>query len=372
MKKSVIPLRQGRRPSIDSGAVLSSVAAIVTVVDHNGTVLFLNDAAEQFFCGSAEHLTGQPLTELVAEDSPLFGLVRQVASENHPVAEYHVALASPRIGSRLVNIQASPLADRPGAVVLSMHERSIAAKIDRQLSHRGAARSVSALASMLAHEVKNPIAGIRGAAQLLEQSAAPSDRPLTQLIRDEADRICALIDRMEVFAAGRPFQREAVNIHEVLSRVRMLAENGFGPDLRYAEMYDPSLPPVYGNRDQLMQVFLNLAKNAVEAAPPSGGEIVISTRYQHGVRLAAPASNTRMHLPLMVSVQDNGEGIPEDLRPYLFDPFVSSKPKGSGLGLALVAKIIGEHGGVIEFDSRPKRTVFRVMLPMVPHAGETT
>lgn len=150
-----------------------------------------------------------------------------------------------------------------------------------------------------------------------------------------------------------------------MEHVRRVAENGFGKATRFTEHYDPSLPPVPGDRDQLIQVFLNLVKNAVEAAPEQGGEVTLSTGYQHGVRVAVPGSRTRMNLPLVVSIQDNGAGIPEDLRPHLFDPFVSTKPKGSGLGLALVAKIVNDHGGIIEFDSQPRRTVFKVMLPIM-------
>jgi two-component system nitrogen regulation sensor histidine kinase GlnL len=251
-------------------------------------------------------------------------------------------------------------------VLLVVQDASAARALDRQLAFRGAARSVSGMAAILAHEVKNPLSGIRGAAQLLEQYCAPDDRVLAQLIRDEADRICALVDRMEIFSEQLPLEPGAVNIHAVLEHVRRIAAAGFGSHVRFVENYDPSLPPVLGNRDQLIQVFLNLVKNAAEAVPAEGGEIVLGTAFQHGVRLAVPGSESRVHLPLMITVQDNGGGIPKDLHEHLFDPFVTTKTTGTGLGLALVAKIVGDHGGVIEFDSQPRRTIFRVMLPMVP------
>jgi two-component system nitrogen regulation sensor histidine kinase GlnL len=350
---------------LDGAAVLGGLASPVAVIDAVGTIVYLNAAAEQMFRGSAARLVGQHLHDLLPADGSLSALVEQARLDRTAVSEYGVTIASPRIGRHYVNVQAAPIGEDTGAVVLTLHERSIADRIDRRLSHLGAARSVTAMAAMLAHEVKNPLSGIRGAAQLLEQGATSAERDLTRLICDEADRICALVDRMEAFSDDAPSPRAAVNIHQVLDHVRRLAQTGFGRHVRFVETYDPSLPQVLGNRDELVQVFLNLVKNAAEAVPGDGGEIVLATAYRHGVRFAVPRRDSRVHLPLMVSVQDNGEGIADDIAAHLFDPFVSTKPKGTGLGLALVAKIIGDHSGIIEFDSQPRRTVFRVMLPMV-------
>ena len=238
--------------------------------------------------------------------------------------------------------------------------------MNRQLSFTGAARGASAMAEMLAHEVKNPLSGIRGAAQLLEQAQADDgDRELCQLIQDEADRIRDLVDRMDMFS-DRPIELEAVNIHQVLDHVKRVAQTGFAAHLRIVEEYDPSLPPIFGNRDQLVQVLLNLVKNAAEAAPPIGGEIVLGTAYHHGVRIAVPGSSQRVHLPLQVTVRDNGPGIPDAVRATLFEAFVTTKRGGQGLGLALVAKLVADQGGLIECDSRPGRTLFRLSLAMPP------
>lgn len=365
MAKRVVALRQtAGETDVAAEGILNALAAAIIVVNGDGAIIHVNSAAENFFQGGAEYLKGRLLLELLPDDNPLFSLIQQVRDKGLAVSEYGVTLESPRVGKHFVNLHASPLAEDPESVVVTLQQRSIADKIDRQLTHRGAARSVTAMAAMLAHEVKNPLSGIRGAAQLLEQNSTGDDRGLTELIRDEADRICKLVDRMEVFSESGPLERGAVNIHQVLDRVQQLAENGFGKHVRFVADFDPSLPPVLGNRDQLVQVFLNLVKNAAEAVPAKGGEIILETAFQHGVRFAVPGTGSRMHLPLRVCVKDNGEGIPEELQGYLFDPFVTSKPQGSGLGLALVAKIIGDHGGVIECESEPRKTEFRVMLPM--------
>ena len=353
-------------------AVLNALPLPVITIAADGKIADANVAAEAFFEASVLLLRRQMLRELVPFGSPLLALVEQVRSRGAAVNEYKVDLSTPRNpGDRLVDLHVAPLPERPDYVVVMLQERTIADKMDRQLTHRGAARSVSALAAMLAHEIKNPLSGIRGAAQLLEQSAGDDDRTLTRLICDEADRIVKLVDRMEVFSDERPIEREPVNIHVVLEHVKRLAQSGFGRHIKFTETYDPSLPPVLANRDQLVQVFLNLVKNASESIGEGApdGEIQITTAFRPGVRLQLPGSKTRVSLPLEFCIRDNGPGVPEDLLPHLFDPFVTTKPSGSGLGLALVAKIIGDHGGIIECESQQRQTVFRVLMPMFTGDG---
>lgn len=350
-------------------AVLQALPQPVLVVDHNRMIVFVNYAAEAFFGASLSVLSRQRLDDIIAFGSPIVGLAQAVGERGAPMAEYRVHVGSVRFGDaaddRIVDVFASPLSDLDARVALLFQERTMADKIDRQLVSRGAARSVSGLASMLAHEIKNPLSGIRGAAQLLEQSVTPEELPLARLVREEVDRIVDLIDRVEVFGDERPIEREAINIHVVLDRVKLLAKSGIARNITFSEDYDPSLPPVFGNRDQLIQVFLNLVKNAAEALERTPkGEIKISTAFRPGIRIAVQGVSQRISLPLEIVIEDNGPGISADLLPILFDPFVTTKASGSGLGLALVAKLVGDHGGVIDSDSRPGRTRFRVLLPV--------
>ncbi|MDA8051779.1 MAG: ATP-binding protein [Rhodospirillales bacterium] len=370
MRRATLQSVLGRRRSLvslDPASILGALPVAVVALDAADRFVFANHAAEQFFVASAAQLAGMGLAHFVPADNPLFQMIVQVRREGVTIAAHDVALASPKLARRGVHVQVAPLPEVEGAVVLGLEDASVARALDQGMSFSPGARGVAGMAAVLAHEVKNPLSGIRGAAQLLEATLAEGDRELAVLIRDEADRIGALIERVEMLGR-QPVERGAVNIHRVLEHVRRLAKSGFAQHIRLAEAYDPSLPPAFGNRDQLVQVMLNLVKNAAEAITTSGaggGEIVLSTAFQQGVWLGTDGGKERRHVPLVVSVRDNGPGIPAALRAHLFEPFVSGKEGGGGLGLALVAKIVGEHGGLIDVESRPGRTEFRLHLPVL-------
>ena len=349
-------------------AVIDALPNPLIVLDEDERICLANVAAENYFQASSNVLMRHKLGDLVPFSSPVFGAVAQTRNTAGVVNEYAIAVGTPRLGGeRLVDLQAAVMTEQPQYVIVMLLERSMAHKIDRQLTSRGAARSVSGMASMLAHEIKNPLAGIRGAAQLLEPALGSEDRALARLICDETDRIRDLVDQMEVFSDERPLDTRPVNIHAVLERVKHLTVAGMGMGVTVREDYDPSLPAVLGNHDQLVQVFLNLAKNAAEAIHQGGdaGEILLTTAFRPGIRLTVPGTNERITLPLEVCVHDTGPGVPEELRPNIFDPFVTTKPGGRGLGLALVAKIVRDHGGIVECIGRERGTTFRVLLPLL-------
>lgn len=353
-------------------AILEALSAAVLMIDADDVVRQANASAEQILQTSRHGLVNHRLDSIIPSDSPLHALVRQVRGTSASIADHGIPLDTQRVSIPAISLQLSPVLNDNGRtdgwIVLSISPHTIAQRVDQQLLHRHGGRSVAAMAALLAHEVKNPLASIRGAAQLMELAASAEDKELVTLICDEVDRINGLVDRMGLVADPRGLERGAVNIHEVLERARRIAETGFGEGIRILERYDPSLPPAFGHRDQLIQVFVNLIKNACEVVTPDRGEVVLSTAYQHGVRISVPGAAKPVDLPLVVRIQDNGPGVPDDMREHLFDPFVSAKPGGHGLGLALVAKIVSEHGGLVECTSEAGRTVFTVMLPVAAGA----
>lgn len=344
-------------------AIWNAVPFAALLFDADDRIVDVNSAAEVFFDLSAKVLEGRTLEIMFGRSSRIADLVGQVRRGTLSVGEHDMELSFADRPPRVADIHIAKIAETGGEVLLLIQPQSIAEKMDRSLTHRAAARSVSGMAAMLAHEIKNPLAGISGAAQLLAMQLGDEETELTDLIREEADRIAKLLDKVELFGDNRLAQRVPVNIHDVLDRAKLSAAAGFAKHVRFAEEYDPSLPSTPGDSGQLMQVFLNLLKNAAEATPQVGGMITIRTSYRPGIRMASPGGGHES-LPLQVTITDNGSGVPEALKRDIFEPFVTSKATGSGLGLSLVSKIVADHGGVVECESDPGWTTFRVLLPV--------
>jgi len=363
--------RKAPPPPVESALhrqLLEALPHAVVILAADGRVDYANPSAENFFGLSVAVLRRQQLSEILTFGCPLLSLIHQVRHADASLNEYGVEVVIPRTeANHLVDVFAGPLPDDRDRIMLLLQQRSMAQMIERQLSNRAAARSASGFSAVLAHEIKNPLSGIRGAAQLLEPQLSNEDRALTQLICAETERIRKLIERIEVFGDERPINVEPVNIHDVIEHVRQIAQSGFARNIDFRQEFDPSLPPVPGMRDLLIQALLNLVKNASEAISElgdAGGRIVLRTAFRPGIRLTVPGSGARVTLPLLIEIQDNGVGIKPDMQKHIFEPFVTDKTSGTGLGLALVAKIISDHGGVIECESAPRNTVFRILLPL--------
>jgi two-component system nitrogen regulation sensor histidine kinase GlnL len=353
-----------------SAVLWASLPVPAILIDGADRTLDANPAAESFFNISARSMRGQPLLDKIAADAPLEEVFARVRANRAELFVNDVDIGTGERAPVTCNLQAAPLGDDPERVLILISPRELAERLGRSQSMKSAARSAIGMAEMLAHEIKNPLAGITGAAQLLSMNLGPEDRELTDLIVGETRRIVKLLEQVEQFGNLRPPEQKAVNVHDVLDRARRSAAVGFAAHMTFVEEYDPSLPPTVGDADQLQQVFLNILRNAAQAAGAEGGTIRLRTFYDLSLRLRDPAGGGQP-VPLQIEIVDDGPGVPPAIANAIFEPFVSGRENGTGLGLALVSKIVSDHRGWIACDSVPGRTVFRVSLPVAPKTLET-
>ncbi len=348
----------------------TSLPLPTVLLDPGDAIAEFNPAAETFFNVSLRSMRGLPVLERLAIDAPMVAALARVRSDHAAMfindVDVHVRGHAGGRPTRPVNLQMAPMVGMPGFVLMLMEPRQMADRLGRADLVKSSTRSAIGMAEMLTHEIKNPLAGITGAAQLLSMNLNHADIELTDLIVMESRRIVALLDQVEQFGNLRPPARSVINVHDLLDRARRTAAVGFAGHMRLAEDYDPSLPPTYVDGDQFLQVFLNLIRNATEAAGDAGGTITVRTFYDQALRLRR-ADGTGAALPLQVEIVDDGPGLPPDIAADVFEPFVSGRENGTGLGLALVGKIVSDHDAWITVDSEPGRTVFRISLPVAPH-----
>ncbi|NEY88910.1 two-component system sensor histidine kinase NtrB [Tabrizicola oligotrophica] len=353
-----------RPPYPVPGVIWASLPVPALLIDRAGMIAEVNPAGETFLNASLKSLKGQPVLDRLAIDAEMDTAMERARGNQAAIFINDVDVTTGERPPVQCNIQLAPMHDNTDYILMLISPRDLADRLGRAMQVKSAAKSAIGMAEMLAHEIKNPLAGISGAAQLISMNAGPEDRELTDLIVAETRRIVKLLEQVEQFGNLRPPERRAVNLHDALDRARRSALVGFAAHMEIVEDYDPSLPPTHADSDQLMQVFLNLIKNAAEAAR-GPGTIRLRTFYDQSLRIRRK-DGTSARLPLTVEVQDDGPGIPPDIAADIFEPFVSGRENGTGLGLALISKIISDHDGWISVESAPGRTVFRVSLPVAP------
>lgn len=354
----------------DSGFPLAEVMDVlpfpIVLLDHDDSFIWLNHAGEQFFKSSLSILSGTRLDRLIPKDSQIFSLIRRARQSGASVEDKAITFVGPRFGLRGASIQLVPFPlsnfNEP-VILMTLQERTGAEQLATQQNFKGAALSMSRMSALLAHEIKNPLAGIKGAAQLLEMELPEAHHELSGMIVSETDRITSLLQRIENLSSDAPVRFETVNIHEVLDHCLKITSASFGRHLEIKRSYDPSLPDIQADREMLVQCFINLFKNASEATE-EGDSLSLQTSYSLTRYVTTETSRKLIHLPLQIAISDSGKGVSDDLQAHIFEPFVSNKSGGSGLGLAMVASVIADHGGAIAMHSSPQGSCFTLNLPI--------
>ena len=340
-------------PKINFNALWNLIPFPSVVLDSNNMVISANHASEIYFSTSLKKLLNQNLGHFIGEVSVLNSLIDGVRKNQKTVIHYDLNFVAPLLQKACQNIHVIPFGEQSNIVLVVFEIRSDIEKLRDVLPYKAAAKSVTRMSAMLAHEIRNPLAGIYGAAELLEKSVGSSDNELTELIKMESKRIGNLVDTFERFGEIKSLKFSNFNVHDVLDRSIRSMVSIFGNEISVKKDYDPSLPDVFGDADQILQLFQNILKNSFEAFGGSMGKIKVQTKFKLGFK----------NLPLVIVISDNGPGIPLALKDQIFQPFISSKVNGSGLGLSLVSKIVSDHNGIIDFVSSEVGTKFRLLLP---------
>lgn len=353
------------RDAVPAAAELISSHPVATLlIDPEGRIASANGRAESLLNMARSALVGSAVSQVLRFDDPRVD--SSIWQTDKPLSAYDIRVNAGRSDAVEMDILIHPLLEDERWRIVALHVHAQTQSLGMRRASLGA-RSATGAAAMLAHEIKNPLSGIRGAAQLLEGDAGEATRPLTRLICDEVDRIAALIDRMQHFTSNQPLECRPENIYPLIDRAVEIATAGFARECPIVRSYDPSLPFAQVNGDALVQIMLNLVKNAVEAVQDVPDCYVqVATAYRHGLSVLSPRGKGISPLQIEIQVIDNGPGVPESIRDVLFNPFISNKRSGQGLGLALVDKLVRDMNGLVQYerDEAAGRSIFRLLLPM--------
>ena len=331
------------------------------VLNENYDIKLANPLSQQYCETSLDRLRGQNLRKYIGQNSSVFEVLEKITGNSSAIVKFDVPINWKNKGSQIFDMYAVNVETGLSNLIF-FHPKRLKGKMDKAIQNQNSIKSVSAMGSVLSHEIKNPLASIIGATQLLENSTVKNKKNLTQIILEEAKRIESIVDRVQLLAEVNRYDFCKLNIHDVIEKVKRSASQGYGSHVLFEENYDPSIPDVLGDFELLTQAFHNLIKNSCEAVSKKGGRINIKTSFYSGLAIGSFGERNEK-LKLMITISDNGPGVSKNIIADIFDPFSTTKMVGSGLGLPLVAKIISEHGGFVELDDIYEGACFKIYLP---------
>tara|TARA_X000000950_G_scaffold49786_1_gene58442 strand:- start:570 stop:1631 length:1062 start_codon:yes stop_codon:yes gene_type:complete len=346
--------------------ILNELRTPVFLINKSNSITYVNEIGEEFFGISSSILVKKKIYDLIPNDSPILNLIERVRNNKIGITEESLDFSNINYPNRKVRVHVVPLSFDSSKIIVQISQLAMSEMFQSQRMHSKISKSFSSMIDMLMHELKNPLAGIKGASQLIETDLKDNFNllELTKLISIECDRIEDLLNRMEQISTNNiKLDYESLNIHEILNHCKRVAENSFGSKINFINEYDPSLPRLFANKNLLIQIIINLLKNATEASQ-NKGKIKIKTSFNSNKITSFGKEDIPIQLPLQIEIIDFGIGIPNNLLSSIFDPFVSSKKEGKGLGLSIVASGVEEMGAVIDVSSNPGLTNFCMNFPL--------